>query len=346
MSVDIWWRKKRKYFRLCRTYLRNRFGSTALFVRIIPTDKCNLNCSYCWQRDDNPVEMTEDTFYAHLRKARDLGAGVVSFLGGEPMAWEPIYRAIAACSKEGILSDLTTNGTLLTGENIDRLGKAGLDYLNISVDVLQSTEVSAKNAIFREGVLENLVAAKAAYKTRFRVNTVLYRENIDAVKELIEFTGQRRVPISIGYIVPPHDEGAIQNPELYFTPDDEEQLRDIIAFIADRKKHGYRIIDPQEYFDNIFRYLKRESFWHCNYPKRFGWINVAPSGRLRTCTKKMDEAEFTFLELDGNKLREYRKMLAQSVTECNPSCYSNCAYVGYYYLNNKRKIFQKVLVGW
>jgi len=315
-------------------------------VRIIPTDKCNLNCSYCWQREDNPVEMTEEAFCAYLRRARNLGAGVISFLGGEPMAWEPIYRAVAACTGEHILSDLTTNGTLLTAENIVSLGQAGLDYLNISVDVVQSTEVSAKNAIFREGVLDNLVAAKAAYKMRFRVNTVLYRENIEAVKELIEFTGRRRVPISIGYIVPPHDKSTIQNPEIYFTPDDEDLLRDIIAFIEDRKKLGYRIIDPQEYFDNIFRYLRGESFWQCNYPKRFGWINISPAGRLRTCTKKMDETEHNFLDLDAKQLKRYRSSLVEKVAECNPSCYSNCAYVGYYYLNNKRKIFQKVLVGW
>lgn len=346
MSVDVWWKKKKKYFRLCRAYLRNRLASTALFVRIIPTDNCNLNCSYCWQRDDNPLEMSEEKFHAHLKKAKRLGAGVISFLGGEPMAWEPIYRAVAACSKENLLSDLTTNGTLLTAENIDALGKAGLDYLNISVDVLQSTEVSAKNAIFRDGVLDSLVSAKAAHKMRFRVNTVLYRENIDAVKELIEFTGQRRVPISIGYIVPPHDESTIQNPEIYFTPKDASLLRDIIGFIDDSRQSGYRIIDPQEYFDNIFRYLRREPFWQCNYPKRFGWINVAPSGKLRTCTKKMDETEFDFLELDGKQLKQYRKLLADNVTDCNPSCYSNCAYAGYYYLNNKRKIFQKVLVGW
>ncbi len=39
-------------------------------------------------------------------------------------------------------------------------------------------------------------------------------------------------------------------------------------------------------------------------------------------------------------------MLAGKVKECNPGCYSNCADVGYHYLNNKRKIFEKVIVGW
>lgn len=72
----------------------------------------------------------------------------------------------------------------------------------------------------------------------------------------------------------------------------------------------------------------------CNYGKRFGWLNVTPSGRIRSCTKKMDELPVRFTDLTPARIRALRQRYREAVRSCNLDCYSNCAYNGYYFFRN------------
>lgn len=332
-----------KFGNLYRAYVKSYFSTSVPFVRIIPTDMCNLRCGYCWQRKEHGYEMTPDEFNAYLAKAKTLNVGLMTFLGGEPMTWPGLYEAIDACRKAHVLTDVTTNGTLLNKETVNRLGRSGLDYLNISVDGIKPTEVTSKNAIVRTDILEQLKKARKKYKMHFRINSVIYKNNFEQIRSLIEFAREYNVQISLGYIVPPLKPEHVVDPGIYFNQEDGELIHQIVDYIISKKKQGYPIIDPEQYFTGIFRYIKHESFWACNYPTRYGWINVTPDGFVRSCTKKMDSLEYSFLELDSAKIIEIRQLLAQKVQECNVHCYSNCAFDSYFYTHNKKAFFQKVL---
>ena len=242
-----------------------------------------------------------------------------------------------------MLTDLTTNGTLLTPETAERLGKAGLDYLNISVDGSEASSVTCKTSIFRPGLAEALRDVRDRHHMHTRVNSVIYKDNFPAIQELMEAARSWNFQLSLGFIVPPLDPVLRSEEEIYFTAEDESRLQYIVAVILEKKHAGYPIIDPDSYFENIFKFIHREKFWECNYPTRYGWINVAPSGRIRSCTKKMDELDFLFLDLDLEKLRELRAILRQKTAACNIDCYSNCAYDSYYYTHNKGAMLKKVL---
>jgi MoaA/NifB/PqqE/SkfB family radical SAM enzyme len=334
--------KVSKFLNLYGAYIKSHFVPGTLSVRIIPTDRCNLRCSYCWQRTDDSREMTIEEFNAYLAKARKMNVGIITFLGGEPMMWPALYDAIAGCTRANVLTDLTTNGTLLNGDSIERLGHAGLDYLNISVDGLKPTEVTRKNSIVREDILAKLKAARRKHGMHFRVNSVIYKNNFEQIKELIDFVKENNVQISLGFVVEPFDKKYAVAPEIYFGLEDEELLRDIVNYVIMKRRQGYPIIDPEEYFTGVFRYLRREKFWDCNYPTRYGWINVIPNGKVRSCTKKMDELDYSYLDLDRVKLAELRKVLAAKVQKCNAECYSNCAFDSYFYAHNKRAFLKKV----
>jgi len=337
--------KKTKIFKLVRAWWMNAFRHTALFVRFIPTDRCNLNCAYCFQKSRDPREMTREEFDAYLAKARELKVGMASFLGGEPLLWPHIYHAVEQCTRCGIFSDVTTNGTLLDGDAIDELCRVGLDYLNISVDVSQANEVTAKNFILRTDRLERLLDARQRHGLHARVNAVLYKDNTAEIKELVEFTHAHGIPISIGFIVPHLDGEPSEGNDIYFSLDDSELLDDIVDFIVRKKTSGYKIIDTRQYFKNVYRPLRGEDFWECNYQKRFGWLNISPHGRIRTCTKKMDELEDRFLDLTPRRIKELRRIFAGKIAGCNRSCYSNCAYNGYYFFRNMPLIAAKYIFG-
>lgn len=332
-----------KFENLARAYLSSYQHGTPSFVRMLPTDRCNLECAYCWQRDNSSTDMTLASFQAYLGKAKELRAGLISFLGGEPMIWEALPDAIRLCTRQHVLTDLTTNGTLLTPETIDDLGKAGLDYLNISVDGATASTVTRKTSVFRAGVMEALKEARRTYHMHTRINSVIYKNNYSEIQRLMEFSREWNIQLSLGFIVPPLDPVQRSANDIYFSLADEPLLHAIVDDILDKKKATYPIIDPDAYFENIFKFLRREKFWECNYPTRYGWINVTPSGRIRSCTKKMDELNYHFLDLDLEKIQALRAMLQANMETCNRDCYSNCAYDSYFYTHHKREMLGKIM---
>jgi len=334
----------RKIARLSAAMARNAVSWTAPFVRFIPTDRCNLDCAYCFQKSDDPREMALDEFETYLRKARRLGIGLASFLGGEPLTWRPILEAVGMCTRHGVFTDITTNGTLLDEAMLARLGDAGLDLLNVSVDVLRAGEVTAKSALFRHDRLAMLAEARQRHGIRVRINSVLFKDNSEEIKELVEVAHRHGLAISVGFVVPHF--GPENAPDFCFTSADRTLLDETIAFLVERKDRGYRIVDTRDYFRNVHRFLDRERFWECNYQRRFGWLNVTPSGRVRSCTKKMDELDVGFLELTSGQIRELRRGFARDIQHCNVDCYSNCAYDGYYFFRNMPAAVARYLSGW
>ena len=309
------------------------FQQTALFVRIIPSDNCNLNCRYCYQKRINAPVMQWDFFCKALEKAVELRVGLVNFLGGEPMLWEHLYDAIALCSKRRILTDMTTNGTLLDDAAIKKLGASGLDYLNISVDTRDRFSVSKKNSLFNPGVVEALRLARQNHGMKFRMNSVICKNNFEDVKLLLELSKGQNIPLSLCFVVP--DMNGVENSELHFTENDAGLLREMVDYVLRKKKEGCPVIDPDSYFTNVFKFVRRERFWLCNYPTRFGWINVTANGTVRNCTKKMEDTGVDFLSLTPCKIQGLKKMLEASVEKCNPFCYSNCAYDSAFYKKHK-----------
>jgi MoaA/NifB/PqqE/SkfB family radical SAM enzyme len=324
--------RHRKIARLVWALARNAVQYTAPFVRFIPTDRCNLDCRYCFQKSADPREMTLAEFETYLEKAHVLGIGMASFLGGEPLTWGPLVDGVALCTERGVFSDITTNGTLLNSEKLDRLGRAGLDLLNVSADVIDVSEVTAKNAVFRQTLIEGLEAMQREHGTRVRINSVFYRDNSDSIKGLVELAHRHGFPISVGFVVPHFNQG--DGDDISFSLDDRGLLEDMVGYLIDRKDRGYRIIDTRHYFRNVFRFLDRERFWECNYGRRIGWLNVTPSGRIRSCTKKMDEMDVRFLDLTPAKIKALRREFRAATDRCNVDCYSNCAYNGYYFFRN------------
>ncbi len=336
-------RKSAKYVNLISSYLSTYFSDTPAFVRIIPTDRCNLNCQYCWQKNNSSYEMTLNEYKLYLGKAKKLKVGMITFLGGEPMLWKPLYEAIAEASKRNILTDLTTNGVLLNTATVKMLGESGLDYLNISVDGIETNTVTKKNSVIRNNLINDLKQAKLKYRMHFRLNSVIFKNNFEDIKQMIEFSKDHNVQLSLGYVVPPIEETQIGGRDIYFGQQDKNDLQEIISYILLKKKSGYPIIDPDSYFENIFRFLNREHFWECNYPTRYGWINVSPNGKIRSCTKKMDELDFNFIDLNHNSYSKLREIFGSNVEKCNINCYSNCAYDSYFYTHNKIQMLKKVV---
>jgi MoaA/NifB/PqqE/SkfB family radical SAM enzyme len=116
-----------------------------LLVHIIPMRKCNLDCTYCNEFDkvSPPVPIEEMLHRVDLLAALD--SSVITISGGEPLLHPELDQIIARIRHHGMTAGMITNGYLLTAERIERLNRAGLEYLQISIDNLQPDDVSVKS---------------------------------------------------------------------------------------------------------------------------------------------------------------------------------------------------------
>src|SRR5438477_2627864 len=116
-----------------------------LLAHIIPMRRCNLACTYCNEFDDVSKPVPIEDMYHRIDKLGALGTSVVTISGGEPLLHPELDDIIRRIRANDMVAGLITNGYLLVAERIERLNRAGLEWLQISIDNVNPDEVSKKS---------------------------------------------------------------------------------------------------------------------------------------------------------------------------------------------------------
>ena len=122
-----------------------RHGTTPVAAHLIPIRRCNLACTYCNEFDDHSKPVPTPDLLHRIALLANLGTGIVTFSGGEPLLHPDLDLLIRRIRARGMIATLITNGYLLTRERIEQLNAAGLDHLQISIDNVMPDEVSKKS---------------------------------------------------------------------------------------------------------------------------------------------------------------------------------------------------------
>lgn len=121
--------------------LKDSFNRQIDYLRISITDRCNLKCIYCMPEKglkhfDRAEILTSDEIIRIVHIACKYGVRKVRLTGGEPLLRNDIVQLISGIKSAGIKDlSITTNGQRLAGM-AQKLKKAGLDRVNISLDTL------------------------------------------------------------------------------------------------------------------------------------------------------------------------------------------------------------------
>ena len=105
-----------------------------ILAQIVPIRRCNLDCGYCNEYDKTSDPVPLPTMLARIDRLADFGTTIITLSGGEPTLHPDLDAIIARIRERGAIATLITNGLLLTPDRIQRLNRAGLDYLQISID--------------------------------------------------------------------------------------------------------------------------------------------------------------------------------------------------------------------
>jgi MoaA/NifB/PqqE/SkfB family radical SAM enzyme len=165
------------------------------------TDRCNLACSFCAYDRRLPIarsEASEDTVRAFAAmlgayRAQTQEAVLVSWIGGEPLLWQPVFR-LSSLLKEayGIRVSATTNGTTLHRLEVRRQVLKGFSELTVSVDGFAPLHDALRGWPGGWQRLKLAVSALAAERMasgsacKLRINIVLMHDNLPDFARLCE----------------------------------------------------------------------------------------------------------------------------------------------------------------
>ena len=139
----IWFPKKKiflKLFNLFKFYLSKntkfkKLNYLPITMDIEPTTGCNFRCTMCQVSSPNFISKNLD--YEMFKKIIDDNKQLlkIKLQGmGEPLVNNNFYNMVEYASNYSIVSEITTNGSLLNDSNIKKLLNSNLSRITVSID--------------------------------------------------------------------------------------------------------------------------------------------------------------------------------------------------------------------
>jgi len=178
-------------------WLRGQSRLSALPVEFIveTTAKCNIYCPMCPRETfKQPKEDMTDVVFERLVSQAGRSAEHMMLIGlGEPFLDRKIFDRIEYCEKHNVHTLLSTNGTLLDEETVERILDSPLAHITLSFDgaTRESFEFYRKGARF-EKVRDNFIRLASRKKERGRgpqivVQMVRMERNAGEVDDFTRF---------------------------------------------------------------------------------------------------------------------------------------------------------------
>lgn len=104
--------------------------------------RCNLTCKHCYSISadrDFPGELTTADVFDVMDDLKAFAVPVLILSGGEPLLRTDIFDISKRAKSLGFFVALSTNGTLISAKNIEKISAAGYDYVGISLDGVKGT---------------------------------------------------------------------------------------------------------------------------------------------------------------------------------------------------------------
>ncbi len=281
-----------------------------IMAHIIPIRRCNLSCSYCNEYDDVSKPVPTDVVISRINKLADLGTSIITLSGGEPLLHPDLDDIIAAMRRRRVMAGMITNGYLLVPERVQRLNRAGLDHLQISIDNVMPDDVSKKSLKVLDKKLE-ILAEHADFHVN--INSVVGGGIHNPDDALV--VGRRAIELGFSATV-----GIIH--------DGDGQLRPL----SDRERAVYHEMKALEnrnfaqlnYFQDAIAQGKPND-WRCRAGARYMYI--CEDGLVHYCSQQRGYPGTPLEQYSAADIR--REYLSEK--PCAPYCTVSCVhYVSYF----------------
>lgn len=276
-----------------------------LLVHIIPIRRCNLACTYCNEFDDSSKPVPTEEMFQRIDRLGAIGTSIITISGGEPLLHPDLDAIVMRIRKNGIMAGLITNGYLLVADRIKALNRAGLEYLQISIDNVNPDEVSKKSLKVLDQKLR-LLAEHAEFQVN--INSVLGGGVANSEDALT--VAHRAVELgftsTVGIL---HD----HNGQLQPLGTREQEIFEEIMTLG---KQSFTRINQFQH--NIAR--GRENNWRCRAGSRY--LYICEDGLVHYCSQQRGYPGVPLAEYTAEQRQ--REFLTKK--GCAPRCTVSCVH--------------------
>jgi MoaA/NifB/PqqE/SkfB family radical SAM enzyme len=279
-------------------------------AHVIPIRRCNLACGYCNEFDtfSKPVPTAE--MLRRIDRLGELGVTVITISGGEPLLHPDLDEIVHHIRQVGAIAGLITNGYLLTVERIERLNRAGLDHMQISIDNVMPDEVSKKSLKVLDRKLQ-LLAEHALFHVN--INSVVgggVRHPEDALT-----IGRRAVELGFTSTI-----GIIHDGSGQLRPLGARE-REIYSAMKGFEKRGYsRIHQFQEAIAE-----GRPNHWRCRAGGRY--LYICEDGLVHYCSQQRGLPAKSLYSYTHEDIRRAYLTEKSCAPHCTVSCVHQISYI-------------------
>lgn len=276
-----------------------------LLAHIIPMRRCNLACKYCNEYDDVSKPVPPEVMFRRVDKLGEFGTSVITISGGEPLLHPELDQIIRRIRQNGSVAGMITNGYLLVPDRIERLNRAGLEWLQISIDNVNPDDVSKKSL----KVLDKKLQMLAEYATfHVNINSVVGGGVHNPGDALV--IGKRAMELGFSSTI-----GIIHDGDGQLQPLADEERR-IYHEMKNLEKRSFSRINAFQ--DNIA--LGRPNQWRCRAGARY--LYICEDGLVHYCSQQRGYPATPLMEYTVDDIR--REYLTEK--SCAPHCTVSCVH--------------------
>jgi len=265
-----------------------------IWAQLNITWKCNLDCAYCTEYDNDKGHVAKDEVIRRIDKCKELGVRHTDLIGGEPMLHPDVFELMRAVVDRGMTTGMTTNGFLLNEDRLTQLIDAGMGRIQISVDAVHPTREAPKSLKTLRHKIEMVARRAAQAGVWFYVNTVICDQTLEDVEEVARTCFDLGVGIQFSVV---HARG-----RLVRRPNDARFLEKV-RWLRDQKLRGAPVHTPYfliHYYEESLQ--GRPVEWTCQAGSKTFY--VSPEGHFHFCYHVAPQGELhdvTRAQLAGNR---------------------------------------------
>jgi len=158
--------------------------------------RCNLKCKHCYSISGNvdfAGELNTTQVFDVMDDLKAFKVPVLILSGGEPLLRPDIFEISHRAKDMGFYVGLSSNGTLITKDNIDLIAKVNYNYLGVSLDGIGETndQFRGKNGAFSEALTGIRLAQDKGIKVGMRFTATM--DNIHQLPDMLDLMKNENV---------------------------------------------------------------------------------------------------------------------------------------------------------
>jgi MoaA/NifB/PqqE/SkfB family radical SAM enzyme len=280
------------------------FRRAPVAAQLIITRRCNLSCGYCTEYDDVSEMIPLAVLGQRIDALHRLRVVNLCLLGGEPLMHPELPEIVAYADRQAQVS-VTTNGFLLTADLIERLNRAGLANMEVSIDSVRQDRTGFIQKCLRT-VEPKLLLLRQHARFDVAVNLVLCERTRDDFKDTVARINALGFQVSIDLLHGPTGEIQIGGPDY-----------------ASLWAHYYAEATPFCFLERDYgaRLLQGERpRWKCRAGSRFMYVDEW--GKVQLCSAQRGRL--------GKPVVEYTRDDARRQHRAYKGCEGGCSLLCHY----------------